>query len=419
MAEDESANPLVSSSPASDTSPEIQLHPLVLLTISDYITRHTLRKQSGPIVGAIIGQQNGREITMEVAFECGTVAGPDGSILLDAGLFSQRVDQYKEVYKSPQLELVGWFTIGSTFGPGSHHVPIHLQLQKLGYESACLLLFHPNAFTAGGKLPLTLYEGVVEGDQNAMEMDGVERAASLKFRKLSYAVETGEAEMISVDFVAKGGGNATAVEAKDTKEKSSEPKAKAKDKGKGKAKEGNKDSDLMNGNDESYLSPEDDELLSSLTAKANAIKMLHSRIDLLRSYLTNLPQSYLTDTSTPPSASGDTSTALNHQVLRSILALQARIPLLVPPDTEAFAREALEQKTDTALVQLLSSVTSSVHEAGEMNEKFRVVDTRRNIGRNQDRRGGPRGGMVPDAGDFGGDSMMGSHGYPEGRTFRG
>ena len=93
MAEEEAANPLVSSLPASDSSPEIQLHPLVLLTISDYITRHTLRKQDGPIVGAVIGQQNGREITMEVAFECKTAAGPDGALLLDDGWFVKRLEQ--------------------------------------------------------------------------------------------------------------------------------------------------------------------------------------------------------------------------------------------------------------------------------------------------------------------------------------
>ncbi len=93
MAEDQSSNPLVTTSPASDTSPQIQLHPLVLLTISDYITRHTLRKHQSPIVGAIIGQQNGREVTMEVAFEAKTEVSADGAALLDEGWFVQRLDQ--------------------------------------------------------------------------------------------------------------------------------------------------------------------------------------------------------------------------------------------------------------------------------------------------------------------------------------
>src|ERR1700753_4440570 len=92
MAKEDSPTPLVSDPPATDTSPEIQLHPLVLLTISDFITRHALRKYTTPVVGAIIGQQNGREVTMEVAFECKTVVGADGAVLLDQSWFFSRLD---------------------------------------------------------------------------------------------------------------------------------------------------------------------------------------------------------------------------------------------------------------------------------------------------------------------------------------
>lgn len=44
-----------------------------------------------------------------------------------------------------------------------------------------------------------------------MDIDSAQ-TRELKFRELAYSVETGEAEMIGVDFVAKGGGNATAIE---------------------------------------------------------------------------------------------------------------------------------------------------------------------------------------------------------------
>lgn len=302
--------------------------------------------------------------------------------------------------------MTGWFTIGDLSGPKIHHVPIHNQLQqRFSYDSACLLLFHPSATTAGGKLPLTLYEAVVTGE-NTTEMDTAEHMTSLKFRELSYAVETGEAEMISVDFVAKGGGNATAVEVKDAKDKPPQDDVKGKGKAKAKAKETDKDKEeeATNGTEESYLSPEDDESMSSLalpslayanslalviaslTAKANAVKMLHARINLLKSYLSALPPSYLTEANLPIS-----SDSPNHQILRSILALQARIPLLIPPDTEAFKREALEQTADTALVQLLSSITSGVYEASEMGRKHTIVDNAKTSARMQDRRGGPRG----------------------------
>lgn len=86
-------NPLISGQRSSQL--QAVLHPLVLLNISDYITRHTLREQEGPIVGALLGQQNGREITIEHAFECHTRPEPEveGGYLLDADRFGARLEQ--------------------------------------------------------------------------------------------------------------------------------------------------------------------------------------------------------------------------------------------------------------------------------------------------------------------------------------
>ena len=86
-------NPLLSSNKTSDSQLQVQLHPLVILTISDYVTRHVLRNQQGPIVGAIIGLQNGREITMEAAFECKTEQVNGDQVTLDAGWFHERLQQ--------------------------------------------------------------------------------------------------------------------------------------------------------------------------------------------------------------------------------------------------------------------------------------------------------------------------------------
>jgi len=87
------ANTLLSASKTSDSRQQVQLHPLVILTISDYITRHILRQQKGPIVGAILGNQNGRDITMEHAFECKLEKRDDGEAILDASWFHARLQQ--------------------------------------------------------------------------------------------------------------------------------------------------------------------------------------------------------------------------------------------------------------------------------------------------------------------------------------
>jgi COP9 signalosome complex subunit 6 len=92
MAVETVQNPLLSTQKNSDTGLQAALHPLVLLTISDYITRHTLRQQTGPVVGALLGQQNGREITIEHAFEC-LLEPVEDEIVLNQAWFEERLQQ--------------------------------------------------------------------------------------------------------------------------------------------------------------------------------------------------------------------------------------------------------------------------------------------------------------------------------------
>ncbi|KAK5019699.1 hypothetical protein LTR16_001753 [Cryomyces antarcticus] len=391
------ANPLLSTVRASDSALQVQLHPLVILTISDYITRHTLRQQQGPIVGAIIGQQNGHEITMEHAFECKTQELDTVSdyIVLDDVWFKERLEQFRDVHKAPALDLVGWFTLGPEEGPQAVHVPIMQQLQTNYNDAAVLLLFHPGAIVngalSGGKLPLSIYEAFTEpSSENRMdEFNG------LKFRELAHSVDTSQAEMIAVDFVAKGGGNATAVTAPSSTDKQAAESGNGIGKGKAKATA----TPPPAATETDALSAEDEEAIASLTAKANAIKMLHQRINLIRAYLSAQPPSYLNDallaSPTPPQGPQQppqnrtvaTATTPNHQILRQILALTSRIPLLTPSDTAAFAREITHQSADVNLVALLANLTKSVVDARAMGRKFAAFERARTD------KGNPLGGQ--------------------------
>ncbi|KAH7359656.1 hypothetical protein BKA66DRAFT_574125 [Pyrenochaeta sp. MPI-SDFR-AT-0127] len=419
-----SRNPLISTARASDTSPTVQLHPLVLLTISDCITRHTLRQQTGPVVGAIIGAQDGQHITMEVAFQAKLKAGESGEVVLDDEWFSKRLDDFKDVHKQPQLDLVGWFTLGPASGPEPHILPIHSRISELYTESPLLVLFHPeNAFseaTAAGKLPLTLYESISvnvsnEPNDKAMDIDGAVQSKSTKFRELVYSIETGEAEMISVDFVARGGGNATAVEgsvdaAAPQAESSKIDEAAGKKAAKGKQKEKEKEKEKDAPIDEStVLTAEDDEILSSLTAKMNAIRMLSRRISLLRAYLDSLPPSYLSDPSLPlcPAADAQHPLPLNHSILRSISALLARINILAPPDSNAFTLESEQEASDVQLVNLLSSITNSVSAAKDLGRKSSIVEYGKNQGKSRMGMGGMIGTYGGGDGNFFGTAMGG------------
>lgn len=261
MAE-KSTNPLISTK-QSDSGLRVLLHPLVLLTISDYITRHTLRQRTNPIVGALIGQQNGRELSLEHAFEVEVILD-HGTVRLHEAWFKERLQQYKDVHKAPALELVGWFTTAPVAGPQPEHLAIHQQIVQAYNETAVLLAFHPSSVldgaTVGGKLPLTIYESIYENEGGEMDQtmleDGQEAPLAFRFIELPYSIETGEAEMISIDFVARGGGNATAV---DVSRRPEERKQSQQTKGSIQEQE----LEHANGVDDSaILSPEDEECAS-------------------------------------------------------------------------------------------------------------------------------------------------------------
>ena len=289
----------------------------------------------------------------------------------------------KDVHKVPALELVGWYTLLPTAGPEPIHLPIHRQILDSYNESAILLGFHPEAVlegSVGGKLPLTIYESNYEADDMAAEsgedkeMKDGEPQLGLKFKELPYSVETGEAEMISVDFVARGGGNATAVNSAQTK-----PKAAEDLKGKGKTRSEKLKAEEEAGSKKDVLSREDEELIASLTAKANAIKMLHARINLIAVYLQNLPPSYVSD-SVPEGVQEDAKKYMpvNHAVLRSIQALLSRLSLIIPADNAAFQQELMSEQNDVSLVSLLATMTQSIKDARDMGKKYHVVDAGKN-----------------------------------------
>jgi COP9 signalosome complex subunit 6 len=435
------ANPLVISGKTLDTANNVQLHPIVLLTISDYITRHTIRRQSGFPVGSIIGQQNGRNITLESAYECRLADGADKASPLDGKWFLERLSMFKEVHKIPALDLTAIFMIGPVEGPQPEHLAILQQVQQLtSIDNTLLLLFHPTLVDnlTGGKLPISLYEPVQDQESGQVQT---------RFRELNFEIETDDAEMISVDFVAKGAANATAVSRASDAGASSSKEKKAKGKGKGKEADSEEaETTSTTGPHVSVLSPEDEELISSLNAKVNAIKMLDERLNLLRSYLESLPKSYLTSSdrltsSEAQNAESDapqTTTTINHPLLRSMNALLSRLPLLAPPPpsandssedttptTTALAHASLQQTQDVQLTALLTQLTSSVADVQALAEKFNTVQRERTNRERASQRGGGLGRLGPDigagpggrrggrggGGDIGGGLMMEADAY--------
>ena len=380
----------------------------------------------------LLGRQIGREITLEVAYD---VKLPDPSLpapgdfdssteeqphrhewRLDEAWFQERLEQYKAVHKEPPLELVGWWTLSPPEGPGPEVLGIHRHVLQRYNEAAVLLGFHSGSvhrqqelsgkgLGGGRQMPLTIFESVYEAkretgklaeadvDEMQIEVEGpkgggqksADASLDIKLKELPYEIVTGEAEMISVDFVAKGGGNATAIET-------------GAGKGKGKEKE-----ETPQGETSWALNPEEEERLSPspfssskplssllmntlaviafLSSRANAIKMLLSRLSTIKSYLNSTPPSYLTDASLPSGAPAQSTatTPISHPQLRSIQALASRLPHLSPADTEAFEADLAAERTEVAIVSLLGSMGRSIAEAKELGRTVAAVEAGKSV----------------------------------------
>lgn len=285
----------------------------------------------------------------------------------------------RAVHKDRNLDLVGWFTLLPRSGPGANALPIHNQILERN-ESAILLGLHVDEVgddSVGGKLPVTLYEtnyeveGAIKNTQDEgedKEMKDGDPQVKLKFRELPFVVETGEAEMISMSSVAGGAANAASAQ---VREKQHESNAK----GKGKADD-NKTDQLDPKN--VALSREDEEVIAALTSKANAIKMLKSRIDLIIKYLQKLPVASQAEVDAEVKSAGQGSMDPSQTLLRLIQALVHRLYLVEPANAEEFREELLREENDVETINLLNELLSRVMDTREVGKKFSVIESGKN-----------------------------------------
>lgn len=162
---------------------------------------------------------------------------------------------------------MGWWSTAPPSGPTPAQLPIQRQILEDYNESAVFLAFHPSRIqqssSGAGKLPLTVYESVYEGDhvdgEKKMQVDNEEQSLNIRFRELPYSVETGEAEMIGIDTITRSGRNAAALDAQSVPSSQRPIPCAEEAKANGKAKEKSEDGPVI-------LSPEEEERESSTTA---------------------------------------------------------------------------------------------------------------------------------------------------------
>src|SRR4051794_24085424 len=116
--------------------------------------------------------------------------------------------------------------------------------------------------------------------------------------------------------------------------------------------------------------------------------MLHSRLTLLLAYLRSIESNGGTSATTENEGESQ-QPKINHPLLRSLLSLTNRLPLLEPPATvtSSLSSESLAELSDVHLVALLGAITSSIEISKEVGRKFGAVEASRG-GRGQGQQGG-------------------------------
>eukprot|EP01132_Coremiostelium_polycephalum_P007475 gene7475-9185_t len=172
---------------------QVDLHPLVIINISDHFTRTKVESggsTSTRVIGVILGIQNGRNVEICNSFEL-VYTIVDGSMVLDFDYLKKKYEQFKKVF--PTYDLLGWYSTGSKVSKDD--INLHKQILELNESPLYLMLDTQAAFTQTVKdLPIVIYES---------ELHIVNDQPTTLFVKAPYKIQTGESERIGVNHIAK------------------------------------------------------------------------------------------------------------------------------------------------------------------------------------------------------------------------
>ncbi|KAJ3011381.1 COP9 signalosome complex subunit 6 [Thoreauomyces humboldtii] len=287
----------------------ITLHPLVITNISDQWTRTKVQLSvNNPLViGTLLGEQVGRGIEIFDSFEIpfkgeASVDSSDLSVReINAVYLKDKLEKIKEVF--PKYEVVGWYATGTV--PVPWELQMHLQMHSEN-DSALFLKLDAVSPATAKDFPVAVYESGLETVAG--------ESSQPRFFRAQYRIETGEAERIAVDHVART-------------------------------------SNVQDGKGSA--------LITHLVSQRNAIKMLHSRTRLLHDYVLDVSIGRV---------------PRDHDIMRQVASLCHRLPTIDSPD---FRKEFLTDYNDVLLMTYLATITKGTSAAHDLVDTFNIVATKR------------------------------------------
>jgi len=280
----------------------VTLHPLVIINLSDQWIRTRVQNntENPRVIGALLGIQTGRNVEIFTSFDL-VYDTVDKKMVVDCKYLVAKSEQFKKVF--PTYDFLGWYTTGESILPSDmdvHRSPTFTDFN----ESPLLLQLDPAASLrkTTKELPIAIYES---------ELHMVNDQPTQLFVKVPYKIETGEAERIAVDHVAK--------------------------------------INPTGGSGEASL------LTSHLTGVYKAIHMLSMRIKILLQYL---------------EASKAGKVPKDHGLLRKVASLCNQLPAI---DTPGFNQDFINEYNDALLIAYLASITKGANATNELIDKFNVT----------------------------------------------
>ncbi|KAG2769619.1 hypothetical protein JG687_00000947 [Phytophthora cactorum] len=174
---------------------QIQIHPLVIVNITDHQTRQKCNSQlsqteAPQVIGALFGIQKGLEVDVYDSFEM-KYDVVNGEIQIDKDFLTSRIQQFSQVF--PGFELLGWYTVGAKALPSD--LAVHRVVMEFN-ESPLFMILDPESKgpSTKKKLPISLFES---------ELHMLNGVPKMIFVKAPFKIETSETEGIAIDHISK------------------------------------------------------------------------------------------------------------------------------------------------------------------------------------------------------------------------
>jgi len=285
-----------------DSALKVVLHPLVIINVSDHWIRNRVQNnvENPRVVGALLGMQTGRNVEVMNSFEL-VYSFVEKQLIIDPVYLAKKQEQFKKVF--PTYDFLGWYSTGDSVQTSDMDVHRSATIAEFNESPLYMIL---DAVACGRKttkeLPITVYES---------ELHMIEDKPTSLFVKVPYKIETGEAERIAVDHVAR----------------------------------------IM----PSGTSAEGSLLSAHLLGVHNAVQMLAMRIKILLQFL---------------EATKSGKVPRDHGLLRRIASLCNQLPAV---DTQVFKQDFINEYNDALLIAYLASMTKGTSATNELIDKFNAT----------------------------------------------